>query len=104
MTKPSEIELSTADIRVLAALIYEPVPRVWVNGRWCCPYCLELNARKQRRCACGITRDAAAESFSEEVIASRELDGLKELLSTEVIPEAPPCFLFADHQPPPSAL
>jgi hypothetical protein len=93
MTKLSEMELTAADIRVLATLIYEPVPRVWINGYWCCPHCLQLNARQWRRCECGLQRDAIPREHTEEVIANRE--------PASMLPEAPACFLFADHERPP---
>ena len=100
MTKPSEIQLTAANIKVLAALIYEPVPRVWMNGRWCCPHCLQLNSKKKRECGCGISRDAAPQR-------SIEADELREPLQMGalLVPETLACVLLADHrQPPPSAL
>ncbi len=60
-------ELTIADIRALAASIYEPEPRVWIEGRWCCPQCLTLNRKAVRQCACGITRDGLAE-FCERAV------------------------------------
>jgi hypothetical protein len=53
-----EIELTRADIGILATLIYEPVERIWVGNQWCCPHCLELNRKHKRQCACGVRRDS----------------------------------------------
>ncbi len=57
-------ELTIADIRVLAASIYEPEPRLWSGDHWRCPQCLEMNAGVLVQCACGISRDGLPE-FSE---------------------------------------
>ncbi len=54
-------ELTLADIRALAASIYEPEPRIWRNGRWKCPQCLVWNQESNLQCACGISRDGLAE-------------------------------------------
>ncbi|HEX4168497.1 MAG TPA: hypothetical protein VHZ55_23795 [Bryobacteraceae bacterium] len=54
-------EFTIADIRVLAATIYEPEVRIWTGGRWCCPQCLALNDRSSGQCACGISRDGLPE-------------------------------------------
>jgi hypothetical protein len=59
MTQTLDFEFTADDIRILASLVYEPVPRVWMLGRWCCPFCLELNGKKRRQCSCGVPRDAA---------------------------------------------
>jgi hypothetical protein len=66
MTETLDFELTADEIRILAALVYQPVPRVWMLGRWCCPFCLELNGKKRRQCSCGVPRDA---EFVEESTA-----------------------------------
>lgn len=58
MNQSSEIELTPREIGILAALIYEPVPRIWIDGEWCCLHCLELNEPSAERCACGVGRDS----------------------------------------------
>jgi hypothetical protein len=80
MTHTFDFELTVENIRVLASLIYEPVPRVWIRGRWRCPFCLALNAKAHGHCACGVSRDAevveasmagnAREDFTEMVALS----------------------------------
>jgi hypothetical protein len=54
-------ELTVADIKALAASIYEPEPRVWLGDRWRCPQCLKWNRRLEAACACGISRDGLPE-------------------------------------------
>src|SRR5690242_18574117 len=54
-------ELTRADIRALAARIYEPQPRIWSEMGWQCPQCREGNVANSRQCACGITRDGLPE-------------------------------------------
>ncbi|HLH01880.1 MAG TPA: hypothetical protein VKX25_03860 [Bryobacteraceae bacterium] len=54
-------ELTIADIKALAASIYEPEPRLWVGERWRCPQCLKLNQRIEPACVCGISRDGLPE-------------------------------------------
>ncbi|MDQ2710999.1 MAG: hypothetical protein M3Y24_01985 [Acidobacteriota bacterium] len=53
--------LTVADIRVLAASIYEPKPRLWIGARWRCPQCLKLNNKTAVQCGCGISRDGLPE-------------------------------------------
>jgi hypothetical protein len=102
MTQTIEFELTADHIQVLASLIYEPVPRVWTRGRWCCPFCLELNRKAQRRCSCGIARDAAL----EVPIAAGEPDhSMNPAQAILWMPDAAARISFSDHrQPPPSAL
>ncbi len=57
---PSE-ELTLADIKLIAASIYEPQPRVWIGSRWQCPQCCKVNEADMRQCSCGITRDGLPE-------------------------------------------
>ena len=71
-------ELTPREIGVLAGLIYEPVPRIWVDGEWCCPHCLELNEASAERCACGVGRDSEpqiqhAAGIADEVAVPFEL-------------------------------
>jgi hypothetical protein len=78
MMQSSEIELTTREIGVLAALVYEPVPRIWIDAEWCCPHCLELNERSAQRCACGVGREAGPQihhttEMLEELVAPLEL-------------------------------
>ncbi len=54
-------ELTIADIKVLAASIYEPQARLWTNNQWCCPQCQRMNDRATPHCTCGITRDGLPE-------------------------------------------
>ena len=54
-------ELTRADIRALAARIYEPQQRIWSEGGWQCPQCREVNVATSHQCACGITRDGLPE-------------------------------------------
>lgn len=54
-------ELTIADIRALAASIYEPEARLWVGDRWRCPQCLKLNKQRSPQCVCGISRDGLPE-------------------------------------------
>ncbi len=54
-------ELTIADIRALAASIYEPEPRLWIADRWRCPQCLKQNSEALDQCACGISRDGLPE-------------------------------------------
>jgi hypothetical protein len=56
-------ELTIEDIRALAASIYEPEPRVWIEDRWRCPQCLTLNRKLAAQCACGISRDGLPEFY-----------------------------------------
>jgi hypothetical protein len=53
----AEKELTRADVRAIAARIYEPHPRIWSMGGWQCPQCREVNSHALRQCACGITRE-----------------------------------------------
>ncbi len=62
-------ELTIADIRVLAASIYEPEVRLWMAGKWCCPQCQVWNGREERQCSCGISRDGLPE-FCERLPAA----------------------------------
>ena len=61
-------ELTRADIRAIAARIYEPQPRIWSDGGWQCPQCRKVNIHILRECGCGITRDGLPEycEWSEE--------------------------------------
>ncbi len=54
-------QLTQADIRILAASIYEPQPRLWTEDRWCCPQCLKPNPEAAVQCSCGISRDGLPE-------------------------------------------
>ena len=54
-------ELTRADIRALAARIYERQQRIWSEGGWQCPQCREVNVATSHQCACGITRDGLPE-------------------------------------------
>jgi hypothetical protein len=54
-------ELTIVDIKALAASIYEPEPRLWIDDRWRCPQCLKLNRTHEAACACGISRDGLPE-------------------------------------------
>ena len=67
MTQTLDLQLTAEEIRILASLIYEGVPRVWINGGWCCPLCLTLNAKALPQCGCGISREAAfVEAWMDE--------------------------------------
>ena len=102
MAQMADIELTTGQIRVLASLIYEPVPRVWIRGRWYCPFCLRLNGKACVKCSCGLAREAVMEesgaSSSEDGSAhAAQLDGS--------LPDSAARIGFCDQrQPPPSAL
>jgi hypothetical protein len=76
MTQTFDFDLTADDIRVLAALIYEPVPRVWIRGRWSCPFCLALNAKARARCFCGLPRET---DLSQESIAAHAQDDFMQL-------------------------
>lgn len=65
MTQTIDFELTREGISVLAALIYEPTPRVWIDHRWACPFCLMLNARAHNHCSCGVPRDARTAAASQ---------------------------------------
>jgi hypothetical protein len=54
-------KLDIVDIRALAASIYEPEPRRWLDGRWRCPQCLKWNRASETGCVCGISRDGLPE-------------------------------------------
>ncbi len=54
-------EITLADVKALAASIYEPEPRFWINDRWRCPQCLKLNGKLAVQCVCGISRDGLPE-------------------------------------------
>ena len=54
-------ELTLADIRLVAAKIYEPQPRIWTEYGWRCPQCRQVNKKTSRECCCGITRDGLPE-------------------------------------------
>jgi len=54
-------EITMADIKFLAASIYEGQPRVWMGSRWRCPQCRKGNEAGVRTCLCGITRDGLPE-------------------------------------------
>jgi hypothetical protein len=78
MNPSSEIELSPREIGILAALVYESVPRIWMGREWCCPHCLELNEASAERCACGVDRETGpqihrATDMLEELVAPLEL-------------------------------
>ncbi len=62
-------EITIADVRALAASIYEPQVRLWTGGRWRCPQCETLNPRAAKQCACGISRDGLPE-FCERLSAT----------------------------------
>jgi hypothetical protein len=53
--------LTKADIKALAASIYEPMPRLWRDEQWRCPQCRRWNADVRERCYCGISRDGLPE-------------------------------------------
>jgi hypothetical protein len=61
MKQALQQELTIADIRLLAASIYEPEPRLWIGDSWECPQCLNMNAQAEIQCACGISRDGLPE-------------------------------------------
>jgi hypothetical protein len=61
MNQTVQAELTIADVRALAASIYEPEPRVWDADWWCCPQCLNWNTEDLHQCACGISRDGLPE-------------------------------------------
>jgi hypothetical protein len=78
MIHPSEIELTPREIGILAALVYEPVLRIWMGREWCCPHCLDLNVASAARCACGVGRDTGpqihhATEILAELVAPFEL-------------------------------
>jgi len=54
-------QLTIADIRALAASIYEPERRIWSGDRWRCPQCMTQNFQRSSQCACGISRDGLPE-------------------------------------------
>ena len=54
-------QLTQADIRILAASIYEPQARLWTGDRWRCPQCLKRNPASAVQCSCGISRDGLPE-------------------------------------------
>ncbi len=58
-------ELTAVEIRALAASMYEPRKRLWMNGCWECPQCRTPNRRHRRQCDWGITRDGLPE-FREQ--------------------------------------
>ena len=61
MAQTLNYELTRADIRALAALIYEPMERIWIGPKWRCPQCMLLNGSDRSACECGITRDGLPE-------------------------------------------
>ena len=54
-------KFTLADIRLVAAKIYEPQPRIWTEYGWRCPQCRQVNRKTSRECRCGITRDGLPE-------------------------------------------
>jgi hypothetical protein len=68
MSELTQIDLTPAEIRILTALIYEPVPRIWVDDKWYCPNCLELNGKRTRECRCGVLREYR-ETAVDKIIA-----------------------------------
>jgi hypothetical protein len=65
-------ELTRVDIFALAASLYEPMPRLWLNQQWRCPQCKRWNLSPWEFCDCGISRDGRpefCEAYSEEVIS-----------------------------------
>jgi len=44
MIQSLEIELTASDIVILTDLIYEQIPRLWIEGEWYCPHGLESNS------------------------------------------------------------
>lgn len=61
MKQMVQAELTIEGVRALAASIYEPEPRVWVEDRWRCPQCLAWNQERIIQCVCGISRDGLPE-------------------------------------------
>jgi hypothetical protein len=102
MTQTFDLELTAEHIRVLASLIYEPVARVWINGRWCCPFCLALNLKARPQCSCGISRDAAFLDESESC-AQDEFTAVPHA-GTWIPDVAAGAGLSNHRQPPPNAL
>src|SRR5579884_1654201 len=63
-------DLTTVEIRALAASIYEPLERSWRANSWECPQCQQWNAKCSLQCGCGISRDGLPE-FSEQAVSER---------------------------------
>lgn len=67
MSLQSTEDLTSVEVKAIAASIYEPQPRLWVNSRlWRCPQCCSVNHFSQAECACGITRDGLPEFRERE--------------------------------------
>jgi hypothetical protein len=103
MTQTFDLELTADHIRILASLTYDGIPRGWINGRWCCPFCLALNAKARSQCCCGISRDT---TFVEDWIDDRAEDDFADLAiaGTWIATAAAGPGLSHHRQPPPSAL
>jgi hypothetical protein len=76
-------ELTRADIRAVAARIYEPQARIWTENGWQCPQCRKINIAPVRQCACGITRDGLPEfcERSEEMKAKWLLQPMRAFIA-----------------------
>ena len=102
MAQTVEIELTTDQIRVLASLIYEPVPRVWIRGCWYCPFCLRCNGKACLKCSCGLAREAV---IQESGASSSEVDWTHAAQLDGSLPDSAASIGSCDQrQPPPSAL
>lgn len=68
MIQSLEIELTANDIVILTDLIYEQAPRLWIEGEWYCPHCLESNSNAldliQSYYNSARNDEATAESFA----------------------------------------
>lgn len=58
---PISESIDRFQLKALAALIYEPMPRIWVGDKWKCPQCFDFNPGDSLRCWCGISRDSLPE-------------------------------------------
>jgi hypothetical protein len=49
----------------LSACFYKAKECFWVDGRWKCPHCAELNRGAEIACRCGFNRESL-EQFSDK--------------------------------------